>query len=79
MFGGGPSIQLARIFGIRIGASPSWFFVLFALIYLTEVVRVDAGSGEWRVAYMLVHALWQVGHVEVGVTVIGNGLELRVE
>jgi Zn-dependent protease len=26
------SIQLARIFGIRIGASPSWFVVLFILI-----------------------------------------------
>ena len=30
---GGGSIQLARIFGIRIGASPSWFFVLFLMIY----------------------------------------------
>ncbi len=29
---GGGSIQLARIFGIRIGASPSWFVVLFILI-----------------------------------------------
>jgi Zn-dependent protease len=29
----GRSIQLARIFGIRIGASPSWFFVLFLMIY----------------------------------------------
>ena len=28
------SIQLGRIFGIRIGASPSWFVVLFLLIYL---------------------------------------------
>jgi Zn-dependent protease len=27
------SIQLARVFGIRIGASPSWFVVLFLLIY----------------------------------------------
>jgi hypothetical protein len=26
------SIQLARIFGIRIGASPSWFVVLFIMI-----------------------------------------------
>jgi Zn-dependent protease len=26
------SIQLARIFGIRIGASPSWFIVLFVMI-----------------------------------------------
>lgn len=32
--GGGRSIQLARVFGIRIGATPSWFFVLFLLIYL---------------------------------------------
>ncbi len=34
MFTGGGSIQIARIFGIRIGASPSWFVVLFVLIYL---------------------------------------------
>jgi Zn-dependent protease len=32
MFGGG-SIQLARVFGIRIGVDFSWFFVLFLLIY----------------------------------------------
>ena len=29
----GGSVQLARIFGIRIGASPSWFIVLFLMIY----------------------------------------------
>src|SRR3954451_12443467 len=33
MLGGGGSIQLARLFGIRIGASPSWFVVLFLMIY----------------------------------------------
>ena len=32
VFGG--SVQLARVFGIRIGASPSWFFVLFVMIIL---------------------------------------------
>ena len=32
--GGGRSIQLARVFGIRVGASPSWFAVLFLIIYL---------------------------------------------
>ena len=32
MFGGG-SIQLARVFGIRIGVEPSWFFVLFLIIW----------------------------------------------
>jgi Zn-dependent protease len=32
MLGGG-SIQLARVFGIRIGVDPSWFFVLFLIIW----------------------------------------------
>jgi Zn-dependent protease len=32
MFGGG-SIQLARVFGIRIGVDPSWFFILFLIIW----------------------------------------------
>src|SRR3954454_24431676 len=30
---GAGSVQLARVFGIRIGASPSWFVVLFLMIY----------------------------------------------
>ena len=33
MFGGGGSIQLARVFGIRIGVDVSWFFVLFLIVY----------------------------------------------
>jgi Zn-dependent protease/CBS domain-containing protein len=33
MFGRGASIQLARLFGIRIGVSPSWFIVLFLMIF----------------------------------------------
>jgi Zn-dependent protease len=31
---GGRSIQLARVFGIRIGADTSWFIFLFLIIYL---------------------------------------------
>jgi Zn-dependent protease len=31
---GAGSIQLARVFGIRVGASPSWFLVLFLMIYV---------------------------------------------
>jgi len=31
---GGSSIKLARVFGIRIGVEPSWFLVLFLIIYL---------------------------------------------
>ncbi|MEA2361118.1 MAG: hypothetical protein QOD71_263 [Thermoleophilaceae bacterium] len=33
MFFGGGSIQLARVFGIRIGVDVSWFFVLFLIIW----------------------------------------------
>ncbi len=31
---GGRSIQLATISGVRIGVDPSWFLVLFLIIYL---------------------------------------------
>ncbi len=34
MFGGGRSIQLARLFGIRIGVTTSWFVVLFFFIFV---------------------------------------------
>src|SRR6476619_800093 len=34
MFGGGGSIQLARVFGIRVGVTTSWFLVLFFFIFV---------------------------------------------
>jgi Zn-dependent protease len=42
---GGGSIQLARLFGIRIGASPSWFVVLFLMIYYLSGVFDDSLEG----------------------------------
>ena len=33
MFGGGSSLQLFRLWGIRVGVHPSWFFILFLSIY----------------------------------------------
>jgi Zn-dependent protease len=36
VLGGGSSLQLARIFGIRIGVHYSWFLVLFLWIYLLQ-------------------------------------------
>jgi hypothetical protein len=33
MIGPGGSIQLLRVFGIRIGVNPSWFLVLFIFIF----------------------------------------------
>ncbi|HEX2105375.1 MAG TPA: site-2 protease family protein [Solirubrobacteraceae bacterium] len=42
---GSGSIQLARLFGIRIGASPSWFLVLFLMIYWLSGYFGDALDG----------------------------------
>jgi Zn-dependent protease len=39
------SIQLARVFGIRIGASPSWFVVLFLMIYWLSGLFGDTLDG----------------------------------
>jgi Zn-dependent protease len=42
----GASVQLARLFGIRIGASPSWFIVLFVMIlWLSTSLRNDVLDG----------------------------------
>jgi Zn-dependent protease len=55
MFGGGGSIQLARVFGIRIGASPSWFIVLFIMIfalsgYFRDALTTPSGSAAYLTA-----------------------------
>ena len=52
MFGGGNSIQLARVFGIRIGVEPSWFLVLFLIIYLLTGYYTDVGFAD-RTAFIL--------------------------
>jgi Zn-dependent protease len=49
----GRSIQLGRIFGIRIGANPSWFVVLFLLIYILTGQYKDAFPGEDTKAFVL--------------------------
>jgi Zn-dependent protease len=43
--GSGRSIQLARIAGIRIGATPSWFLMLFGSIYLLTGYFGDVVTG----------------------------------
>lgn len=45
VFGGG-SIQLARVFGIRIGVDPSWFFVLFLIIWSLSGYYEDEKTGQ---------------------------------
>jgi len=51
--GGGGSIQIARLFGIRIGASPSWFVVLFVLIYLLSDYFEGATGGTGTEGFLL--------------------------
>lgn len=53
MFGTGQSIQLARIFGIRIGASPSWFVVLFVFIYLMSDTFQNVLDGSSTQGYLV--------------------------
>src|SRR3954466_11107595 len=52
MFGGG-SIQLGRIFGIRIGVDVSWFFVLFLIIWSLSGYYQDLFPGDDTKAFTL--------------------------
>ena len=52
MFGGG-SIQLGRVFGIRIGVDVSWFFVLFLIIWSFSGYYGDLFPGEDGKAFAL--------------------------
>ena len=85
---GGGSIQLARLFGIRIGASPSWFIVLFVMIYALSGYFSDALGGSdqqaFAVAVLAVGlffasiVLHELGHARVaqrnGITITGIDL-----
>jgi Zn-dependent protease len=91
MFGsGGGSVQLARVFGIRIGASPSWFLVLFLMIYslsgfFDDVLDVSSTTS-YAVAvagallFFVSLALHELGHAVVaqrnGIAVLGIDLWL---
>jgi Zn-dependent protease len=78
---GGASIQLARVFGIRIGVDVSWFLVLFLIIYsLTRYYeRVGAGSDAFLLAtvsallFFLSILLHELGHAVVA---IRNGIPI---
>ena len=72
---GGRSIQLARVFGIRIGADTSWFIFLFLIIILQSQQYQDQFPGEDSKAFGLAVAtaflfvlsilLHELGHATV--------------
>jgi Zn-dependent protease len=85
MAGRGSSLQLARIFGIRVGAGASWFVVLFLLIYVLaeQFHTVLGGSKETAYAvavggalgYFASLVLHELGHAlaarRLGIPVVG--------
>ena len=78
---GGRSIQLARVFGIRIGADTSWFIFLFLIIWLQSEQYKDLFPGDDGKAFALAVAsaflfvlsilLHELGHAAVA---IRNGI-----
>ena len=80
MFGGG-SIQLGRIFGIRIGVDVSWFIVLFLIIWSLSGYYEDAAPGSSAFLLATVSALLfflsillhELGHALVA---IRNGIPI---
>jgi Zn-dependent protease len=52
LVGSRSTVRLGRILGIRIGATPSWFFVLFLLIYLLTGYFADVLDGSDTQAFL---------------------------
>ena len=79
---GGASLQLARVFGIRIGVDVTWFFVLFLIIWqLTNYYEdVTPGSNAFvlatvsALAFFLSILLHELGHAVVA---IRNGIPIE--
>lgn len=79
MFGGG-SIQLARVLGIRIGVHPSWFVVLFLMIWSLSGLYEDVVGGDQAFLLATLSALLFFGSVvlhELGHAVVArrNGID----
>jgi Zn-dependent protease/CBS domain-containing protein len=79
MLGTGPSIQLARVFGIRIGATPSWFVVLFVFIYLGADHFREVLGGSVTQAYVVAVAGVFLFFVSLVLHELGHALVARRE
>jgi Zn-dependent protease len=79
---GGSSLQLARVFGIRIGVDVSWFIVLFLIIWQLTGYYEDVAPGSnafvlatvSALAFFLSILLHELGHAWVA---IRNGIPIE--
>ena len=82
---GGRSIKLANVLGVRIGVDPTWFFVLFLLIWMLSTSNlyraVDSGGGDLAFVLATASALLFFGSVilhELGHAIVArrNGIAI---
>jgi Zn-dependent protease/CBS domain-containing protein len=76
---GGGSIQLGRIFGIRIGVTTSWFLVLFLLIFLLSGSFRDVLGGSDTQAYLVAVGSALLFYVSLVLHELGHALAARRE
>ena len=79
MLVGGSSIQLMRVFGIRIGASPSWFVVLFVFIYIGSNYFREVLGGSVTQAYVVAVAAVFLFFASLVMHELGHALVARRE
>ncbi len=73
----GGSVQLAKVFGIRVGATPSWFFVLFVLIYILTGYFGDVLDGSDQQAFLCAVAAALLFEVSLVLHELGHALAAR--
>ncbi len=77
MFGEGRSIQLFRLLGIRIGASPSWFIVVGLFVFLLSGQFQDALGGSTGEAYAVALAAAVLFFLSIVFHELGHALVAR--
>lgn len=77
MFGRSGSIQLARVFGIRVGIDASWFVVLFLVIFLLSAPFQRTLGGSDTTAYLTAVASALLLFASIVVHELGHALAAR--
>src|SRR3954462_5501726 len=76
---GGGSIQLMRIFGIRIGVTASWFAVLFLLIFLLSANFQQVLDGSDTQAYLVAVAAALLFYLSLVFHELGHAVVARLQ